>query len=840
MALLSFPTLAPQISRDLLRDMLLSRIRYSLAQVPARGMSARLMLKPLAQTVRDLLVDRMLETEASYRAQQAKRVYYLSMEFLVGRCLGDAMTNLRIREHCREILAELEIDLDAVLDHEADAGLGNGGLGRLAACLLESMATVGIAGFGYGIDYDYGLFKQEIVDGCQREKPDRWKEAGDGLLLDRSDQPYLIPVYGRVEHSGPRRVWVDYNGIIGLPRDLPVVGYSGTVVNAIRLFSARSTDEFDLECFNQGDYIRAVEKRIAHENISRVLYPSDAATAGKELRLLQEYFLVACAVRDATRRFVLEGHKWDELPQRIAMQMNDTHPSLAVVELMRVLVDGCEMEWNRAWELTQATLGYTNHTLLPEALERWPVSLVERVLPRHLEIIYQLNYDLMIRVARSFPGDFDRMRRISLIEEAPEKQVRMAHLATLGSHAVNGVSELHSRLLQDTILGDFHELWPERFSNKTNGVAPRRWMLEANPDLADLLTGCVGDGWITDLQQLRGIEEFATVPAFHSDFLEVKRRNKRKLAGVIASATGVEVDPESIFDVQVKRIHEYKRQLLNVMRIVHEYLRLADDGAEVLAPRTYIFAGKAAPGYWAAKQMIKLIHNVARTVNSDPRVRGRMKVVFLPDYRVSLAESIMPAADVSEQISTAGTEASGTGNMKLAMNGALTIGTWDGANIEMREEVGAENIFLFGHSAEELDRMRRTGTYSPRALCDADVRLRRVLEALASDRFCGETPALFGWINYAILDQGDRYFHLADLPSYLDASAQAEADFVNPRVWACKAILNVARIGKFSSDRTVREYARDIWKIGRQAPEPATAAAAGQRAGGSDANTIPA
>ena len=823
MALVSFPTLAPPISRDQLREMLLSRIRYGLAQVPARGMSARLILRPLSQTVRDLLVDRMLETEARYRSERAKRVYYLSMEFLVGRCLGDAMTNLRIREDCRAILAELEIDLDAVLDHETDAGLGNGGLGRLAACLLESMATVGIAGFGYGIDYDYGLFKQEIVDGQQREKPDRWKEAGDGLLLDRSDQPYLIPVYGRVEDSGARRVWVDYNGIIGLPRDLPVAGYSGTVVNAIRLFSARSTDDFDLDCFNQGDYVRAVEKRIAHENISRVLYPSDAATAGKELRLLQEYFLVACAVRDAMRRFVLDGHKWEELPSQVAMQMNDTHPSLAVVELMRVLVDGCEMEWSKAWEITQATLGYTNHTLLPEALERWPVPLMERVLPRHMEIIYHLNHDLMVQVGRSFPDDFDRMRRMSLIEEAPEKQVRMAHLATLGSHAVNGVSEMHSRLLKDTILRDFHELWPERFGNKTNGVAPRRWLLEANPGLADLLTGCVGEGWITDLQHLRGIEEFVDVPAFQSDFLEVKRHNKRKLARVIAGSTGIVVDPESIFDVQVKRIHEYKRQLLNVMRIVHEYLRLAEDGAEVLAPRTYIFAGKAAPGYWAAKQIIKLIHSVGRVVNTDPRVRERMKVVFLPDYRVSLAEVIMPAADLSEQISTAGMEASGTGNMKLAMNGALTIGTWDGANLEVSEEVGAENIFMFGHTAEELEQMRRSGTYSPRTLCDADPRLRRVLEALASDRFCGENPGLFGWINYAIVDQGDRYFHLADLASYLDISARAEADFVNPPLWARKAILNVARIGKFSSDRTVREYARDIWNAHQ---EPAAKAVA--------------
>ena len=673
-------TVATEITPESLRELIFRRIRRNLVQLPKPGMTARMVGRPLAQAIRDLAIDRLLETEERYRQANAKRVYYLSMEFLIGRCLGDMLCNLRLTETARAIMEELEVDLDEVLGLEADAGLGNGGLGRLAACYMESLATLGMPAVGYGIDYQYGLFRQQIVDGYQHEQPDRWKDNGLPMFVDNAEEPYAIPMYGEVEHRRDsfghvKSLWVNYNTVAGLPHDIAMVGFGGKTVNLLRLFSARSPEGFNLESFNQGDYIRAVEKKIAHENISRVLYPSDGVSAGKELRLLQEYFLVACSIRDLVRRSMLEGANWEELPSRAAIQMNDTHPSLAVAELMRMLVDGEDVEWDRAWEITTATLGYTNHTLMPEALEKWPVGLLQRVLPRHTEIIFAINQKLMETVARKWPGDYERQRRMSIIEEGDGKHVRMAHLAIAGSHAVNGVSELHSNLLRTNLVPEFAELWPERFSNKTNGVAPRLWLLKANPPLSALLTEALGnEDWITDLNRLRGLEKYRNEPEFLARFMEVKRQNKVRLAALVAAKTGINIDPDSLFDVHIKRIHEYKRQLLNVMRIVHEYLRLVEDGGDVHVPRTYIFAGKAAPGYWAAKQIVKLIHNVARVVNDDPRVAGRLKVVFIPDYRVSLAEVIVPAADLSEQISTAGMEASGTGNMKLAMNGALTIG----------------------------------------------------------------------------------------------------------------------------------------------------------------------
>jgi starch phosphorylase len=811
------PTCAP----DSLRGAILRHIRYTLAR-PSNHFLPRELLKPLSLAIRDCLIDRLLTTEQRYRQQDAKRLYYLSMEFLMGRWLSDNLSNLRLEDQCRAVLAELNIRLEDVLEAEPDAGLGNGGLGRLAACFLESLATMNMPGFGFGIDYQYGLFKQEIAGGHQREKPDNWKAEGTPFFIERAQECCAVPLYGRVESTrdsqGNRRQrWVDAKIVVGVPDDMPVAGLNGQTVNYLRLFTARPSQDFDIEIFNRGDYIRAVEQKIASENITRVLYPSDTVLSGKELRLTQEYFLVACSLQDIIRRYLGAHGNFDDFPSKVAVQMNDTHPSLAVAELMRLLVDDHDVDWDRAWEITQATLGYTNHTLLPEALEKWPLSLMERILPRHMDIIFGINHQLLREVGRHWPLDFERQRRMSIIEEGPEKQVRMAHLAITGSHAVNGVSLLHTELLKNSLAADFASLWPQRFSNKTNGVAPRRWIMKANPGLAGLLTRTVGEGWITDLEQVRGIDRYSTDSAFQQEFLAIKRHNKERLAQEILSTTAVSVDPGSMFDVHVKRIHEYKRQLLNVMRVIHEYLAVADDGAAPATPRTYIFAGKAAPGYWAAKQIIKLINNVALVVNADPRVEGRLKVVFVPDYRVSLAEIIMPAADLSQQISTAGMEASGTGNMKLAMNGALTLGTLDGANIEILDAVGADNFYPFGLSPREVSLRQRQGDYHPRDLYQANPVLRRVMDSLASDRFCPDERGLFRWIVDEILDRGDRYFHMADLPSYLEASARAGHDYQETSAWAQKAILNVARTGIFSSDRTVREYARDIWHI-----QPAT------------------
>lgn len=805
-----------------LRESILRHIHYTLARAE-NNLVPRELFKPLSLTIRDCLIDGLLKTERRYRENNVKRLGYLSMEFLMGRWLSDNLCNLGLGEQCRSVLAEFGVKLEDVLEVEPDAGLGNGGLGRLAACFLESLATMGMPGFGYGIDYEYGMFKQEIVGGFQREKPDQWKSEGTPFYIDRPQEFCTVPMYGRLQSSrdsqgNRRQSWVDSKIVVGVPNDMPVAGYGGTTVNFLRLFTARASEDFDIEIFNRGDYIRAVEGKIASENISRVLYPSDSVLSGKELRLNQEYFLVACALRDILRQYMSTHSGFDELPAKVAVQMNDTHPSLCVAELMRVLVDENSLDWDRAWELTVATLGYTNHTLLPEALEKWPVSLIERVLPRHTEIIFGINHQFLRTVARSWPGDMDRQRRMSIIEEGPEKHVRMANLAIVGSHAINGVSQLHSDLIKSALVPDFAQLWPERFSNKTNGVAPRRWILKANPGLSALLTRTVGEEWITDLERVRAIEKGAADPSFRDEFRQIKRRNKEKLAREVFNTTAVGIDPHSMFDVHVKRIHEYKRQLLNVMRVIHEYLSVADDGADPQMLRTYIFAGKAAPGYWAAKQIIKLINNVAQVVNSDPRVRGRIKVVFVPDYRVSLAEIIMPAADLSQQISTAGMEASGTGNMKLAMNGALTLGTLDGANIEIMEAVGEANIYTFGLTREDVSWYQESHGYNPREIYNNDATVRRVVDCLGSNRLCPDEPGLFRWIVDELLDRGDRYFHLADLSSYIEASRRAEKDYREPDVWTAKSILNTARTGFFSSDRTIAEYARDIWSI--KAVEP--------------------
>jgi starch phosphorylase len=737
----------------------------------------------------------------------------------MGRLLGDTICNLRLHGVLEGVLSEFGIRLEQVLESEPDAGLGNGGLGRLAACFLESLATLDMPGYGYGIDYEYGMFRQEISNGFQKEKPDRWKISGTPFQIQRPEEAIVIPLYGRVENarerSGSRQNWLDYQVVVGVPNDMPVVGYNGHTVNYLRLFQARSSDDFDIEIFNRGDYIRAVEQKIGSENISRVLYPSDSAMAGKELRLVQEYFLVSCAVRDIVRSYLAHHSSLDDFHEKVAIQLNDTHPALTVAELMRVLVDENNLNWEDAWEITQKTVAYTNHTLLPEALEKWGVALMERVLPRHMQIIYNINYNFLRSLTAYSWVDGEKVRRMSIIEEGHDKNVRMAHLSIVASHAVNGVSALHSELVKTVLVPEFARLWPEKFSNKTNGVAPRRWLLKTNPHLSRLLSESIGENWVTDMTELKKLEPLAQDAAFQERFADVKLQNKLRLARIVRDETGVATDPHSLFDVQIKRIHEYKRQLLNVLRVIHDYLEIVEDGHQPAAARTVLFAGKAAPGYWAAKQIIKLIHNVAAVINKDPKANQWLRLAFLPDYRVSLAESIIPAADLSEQISTAGMEASGTGNMKLMMNGAVTVATWDGANIEIAEEAGEDNIYIFGLRAEQIEAMQQAGSYNPREYYDSDPRIKRVLDCFLNDRFSRNEPGLFRWIFDELVNRGDRFYHLADLPQYIEINEKINADFNDSGKWRRMSVLNTARSHKFSSDRTILEYASGIWDLKR-------------------------
>jgi starch phosphorylase len=807
----------PAFSVAALRASIERHARYSLGQ-PWSALMPQQVFECVSLATRDLLIDRQIETEARYRAADAKRLHYLSIEYLLGRMLTNNLTSLGIYDLCRDTLRQMNIALEDVVEAEPDAALGNGGLGRLAACCLDSLATLDLPACGYGINYEYGLFRQEIDNGSQKEKPDNWLEFGTPWEIKRADQACLVPVYGRIEHSldrggGYNPMWMDWRLIIGVPYDVPIVGYGGRTVNRLRLYSARSSHDFDMQIFNTGDYLKAVEQKIATETISRVLYPPDNVPPGQELRLLQEYFLVACAVRDIVSGYQRNHATFDGFCAKVAIHLNDTHPALAIAELMRILIDERDLGWDAAWEITRSTMSYTNHTLLPEALERWPVALLERVVPRHLQIIEEIDRRFLAQVASMRPGDNALQRRLSLIEDAEPRQVRMTNLSIVGCHSISGVSELHSRLVKTTLAPDFAALWPEKFNNKTNGVTARRWLLQANPLLAKLITDAIGDEWVTDLERMRALESLADYVPFRQEFAAIKRRNKERLARLIMRTTSIAADPDSLFDVHIKRIHEYKRQLLNAMRIVHDYLRLIEDGHEPAVPRTYIFSGKAAPGYWAAKQIITLICSVARVVNEDPRTQGLMKVVFLPDFRVSLAEVIVPAADLSEQISTAGSEASGTGNMKLAMNGALTIGTLDGANIEIRDAVGEDNIFIFGLTAAQVEARRRAMAANQIEQLPHDTRVSRVLDAIDSGLFAPHDPQRFHWIVASLVDGGDPYCHLADLPGYLDAQHEVDHAFRQAEQWTSKAILNVARIGRFSSDRTVAEYARDVWRI---------------------------
>ncbi|MCA1662836.1 MAG: glycogen/starch/alpha-glucan phosphorylase [Myxococcales bacterium] len=770
----------------------------------------------VAYAVRDRMVNRWIETQQAYYIADAKRVYYLSLEFLMGRALGANLINLDLYDSMRSALEELGISLADLLEQETDAGLGNGGLGRLAACFLDSMATLSLPAYGYGIRYEFGIFEQELRNGYQVEKPEEWLRFGDSWEIPRPE--YMVPVHfgGRTERvtdaNGRERVrWVDTRTVMGMPYDMPICGYRNDTVNTLRLWRARASRELDLDDFHAGDYLAAVEEKNLSENISKVLYPNDFTVMGKELRLRQQYFFVACSINDIVRRYLKTHTGFAQFPEKVAIQLNDTHPAVAIAELMRVLVDVEGVAWEDAWKLTRATFAYTNHTLMPEALEKWPVELFARVLPRHMEIIFDINQRFLDEISTRYPYDDAKLHRMSLIEEGTPKMVRTAHLAVVGSHSVNGVAELHTDLLKSDLFRDFYELWPERFNSKTNGITPRRWLALCNPALASTISEVLDGNWLRDLHELKRLEPLADDAAFRRRFRDIKRENKTRLATIIAAQCGIAVDPDSIFDVQVKRIHEYKRQLLNVMHIVALYNRIKADRTVEMVPRTFIFGGKAAPGYLMAKAIIKLINSVADVVNGDRDVGGRIKVAFLKNYRVSLAERIVPAADVSEQISTAGTEASGTGNMKFALNGALTIGTLDGANIEIRRDVGADNFFLFGLTVEEVAALWKRG-YDPRELVRKNPELAAVIEALRSDLFTAGEPGLFAGIVDSLVEHGDRYLLCADFASYVECHKRVAETYRDVERWTKMAIYNVARVGEFSSDRTIQRYADEIWR----------------------------
>jgi len=763
-----------------------------------------------ALSVRESLARRWVETESTYARENPKRVYYLSMEFLIGRSLANNVENLLLNADARRAVKEIDLDWLAILEQEPDAGLGNGGLGRLAACFLDSMATMQIPAMGYGLRYEYGMFKQVIREGWQVERPDNWLARRDPWEIRRvSDQVDIhLNCSFEVREGTLRAITGKPSRLIGVPYDRPIVGYGGSTVNTLRLWAASADEYFDFQAFSHGEFVGAVAEALEAESLTRVLYPDDSTSLGQGLRFVQEYFLVACSLADVIRRFRMHNTDWSLLPEKTALQLNDTHPSLSVPELMRILLDDAHLEWDTAWDLSCRTLGYTNHTLLPEALEKWPLPWFELLVPRQLEIIFEINRRLLGAVRRRYPGDEGRVQRVSLIEEGATKHVRMANLAIVGSHSTNGVAKIHSQLLRTTTVKDLAEMFPERFSNKTNGVTPRRWLLLANPPLANLITEAIGSAWITDLAQLARLKPLADDAAFLDKFMQVKHESKRLCAQWIKMKFGFSVDPETIFDCHIKRIHEYKRQLLNALRIVVLYNRLRKDPRAVRAPRTFFFAGKAAAAYFIAKLIIKFIDNLAATVAADPAASAQLRIIFLPDYDVSMAQRLIPASDVSNQISTAGYEASGTSNMKFMMNGALTMGTRDGATIEMAAEAGEENFLLFGLTAQQVADSR--GWYNPRWHYDHDPETRAALDLIGAGHFSGNDPKLFQPL-YDLLMQGDRYMHLADLQSYLQADQRMRDWYANPRDWARKAILNVASSGYFSSDRSIAEYAKGIW-----------------------------
>ena len=767
-------------------------------------------LHAAAYAVRDRLVNRWMRTTHAQYDQDAKRVYYMSMEFLMGRAFDNAMLALELRDTLKQALKELGADIDVLASLEPDAALGNGGLGRLAACFLDSMATLGIAGYGYGIRYDYGMFRQTIVDGQQVEAPDYWLTQGNPWEFARPEVVYRVQFGGHVVQDGQQRRWVDSHDVRAMAYDTIVPGYGTEATNTLRLWRALATEEIDLGAFNRGNYFQAVESKNHSENVSRVLYPDDSTPSGRELRLHQEYFFCSASVQDLLRRYLKTHDGFDQLPQKVSIHLNDTHPVLAIPEFMRLLLDEHQLPWAEAWRLCQEVFSYTNHTLMHEALETWPVEMMGRVLPRHLQIIYDINSQFLAELAKAPTQDVELLRRLSLIDESGERRVRMAYLAVVASHSVNGVSALHSELMQQSIFADFAALWPARFNNKTNGITPRRWLAQANPALSGLIDSRLGRDWRRHLNTLSKLRPLADEAAFADAFRAAKRANKQRLADWIQDNMGLQVPVDALFDVQIKRIHEYKRQLLNLLHVVTRYLRILEQPDAVETPRVVIFSGKAASAYHTAKLIIRLINDVATTINTDPRVGDRLKVVFIPNYSVSLAEIIIPAADLSEQISTAGTEASGTGNMKLALNGALTIGTLDGANVEIRDQVGADNIFIFGHTTPEVQAMRTAG-YQPRTLVDAQPELARVLEAIRDGRFNPAEPARYQSVYDMLVNWGDHYLLLADYASYIETQERVDQAYRQTDVWTRKAILNVAAMGYFSSDRTIAEYAQTIW-----------------------------
>jgi starch phosphorylase len=775
--------------------------------------TARDKFEAAARAVRDLLSQRWLATEHGYDARNAKRVYYLSLEFLIGRSLQNNISNLLLDETWHEACREHDVDPEDLVEQEPDAGLGNGGLGRLAACFLDSMATLGIPGMGYGLRYEYGMFRQEISHGWQVEQPDHWLAQPDPWEVCRPNETVDVRLNCGFEvqhgdlHPIPGRPTI----LIGIPHDRPVVGYGGRTINTLRLWTAGTPDVFDFAQFSSGDFVGALAERLTAETLTRVLYPDDSTSQGKGLRFLQQYFLVACSLADCIRRFRANGNDWNALPDRAALQLNDTHPALAVSELMRILLDEAGLRWEEAWDLTQRTLAYTNHTLLPEALERWPVEWFELLLPRQLEIIYEINNRFLADVRARYPGDSGRVHRMSLVEEGPYRQVRMANLAMVGTHSTNGVAAIHTDLLKRTVVPDFADFFPERFNNKTNGVTQRRFLLQANPALAGVITDAVGPGWITDLAHLEQLRPLADDRGFRDAVGQAQRDAKHALAAWLKRRNGILVDPDTIFDTQIKRIHEYKRQLLNALHIVMLYRRLREDPQFSMPPHTFFFAGKAAPAYHFAKVVIKFINNLAATIDGDPLARDVLKVVFVPDYSVSVAEHLIPASDVSEQISTAGFEASGTGNMKFMMNGALTIGTRDGATIEMAEAAGEEHFFLFGLNAAQVAESR--GWYDPQWHYDNEPEIRAALDLIATQRFSENEPGVFSPILDTLLAHGDRFMHLADLTSYAEAHTRLAALYQDQDEWNRTVVCNLAAAGRFSSDRTVGEYARDIWHV---------------------------
>ena len=802
------------IVEDLKRDFLHNR-KFGLAKDHYTA-TTNDNFQALALTIRDRLISRWILTQQRYHDENCKRVYYLSLEFLIGRLLADNILNLGLEKECQEAMSGLGIELGELYEQENDAGLGNGGLGRLAACFLDSMATLGLPATGYGIRYDYGIFTQKIVNGFQVEYPDEWLSLGNPWEFGRPEYIVKVRFYGKtVKRKGKTGLskvdWVDTENVLAVAYDVPVPGYHNDVVNNLRLWSARSTDEFDLDYFNDGDYVKACENKVLSENISRVLYPSDNMYKGRELRLKQEYFFTTASIQDIIRRFRVHNSDFSTLPDKVAIQLNDTHPAIAIVELMRVLLDEEDILWDKAWDITRKTFAYTNHTIMSEALEAWPVSMIGRLLPRHLEIIYEINRLFLKEVAEQYPDDMDKIRNMSIIDDSPEHNVRMSNLCVIGSHSVNGVSELHTQLLKKNLFKDFTEHYPGKFNSKTNGITQRRWLKKANPKLARLITDTIGDNWINDLNELKKVEKYADDKNFQEKWQKVKKQNKTALAKHIKNNTGVIVSPDSIFDVQVKRMHEYKRQVMFALYLIHQYLDIKNNPGVDHPARTAIIAGKSAPAYAMAKLTIKFINSISKVINSDRGIKNKLKVVFLENYGVSLAEKIFPASDVSEQISTAGREASGTGNMKFMLNGAVTIGTLDGANIEIAEEVGPDNVFIFGKRTEEVAEIKAKG-YSPRAILEKNKDLSAIIDRINKNFFSKEEHGIFAPLVSSLVDH-DEFMVFADFDDYIRAQKEVSNAYVDAEGWMRKAILNTANAGKFSSDRTIREYANEIWKV---------------------------